>query len=139
MRHGRTYGLRHWPPRALQPLEECGERKLAHSLMFVLPSSTAPGVSQLLDDEGILPRSRTDEGEGSGGGQHLVGGVDVVLEQDWYAVQWPARPTCPQLVVEGVRDRHRFGIELDHAEEARTVAVERLDPLDVHLGQFPDR
>src|SRR5215213_4307745 len=39
---GRTYGLRHCPPRALQPLEECGERKLAHSLMFVLPSSTAP-------------------------------------------------------------------------------------------------
>src|SRR5215211_8555988 len=38
----RTYGLRHWPPRALHPLEECGERKLAHSLMFVLPRSRAP-------------------------------------------------------------------------------------------------
>src|SRR5215216_6042664 len=39
---GRTYGLRHCPPRALQPLEECGERKLAHSLMLVLPSSRTP-------------------------------------------------------------------------------------------------
>src|SRR5215212_10467189 len=38
----RTYGFRHWPPRALQPLEECDERKLAHSLMFVLPRSRAP-------------------------------------------------------------------------------------------------
>src|SRR5918994_3499182 len=37
-----TYGLRHCPPRALQPLEECVERKFAHSLMFVLPSSRAP-------------------------------------------------------------------------------------------------
>src|SRR5215208_416991 len=38
----RSYGLRHWPPRALQPLDERGERKLAHSLMFVLPRSRAP-------------------------------------------------------------------------------------------------
>src|SRR5215213_6584107 len=38
----RSYGLRHWPPRALQPLEERDERKLAHSLMFVLPRSRAP-------------------------------------------------------------------------------------------------
>src|SRR3712207_2296271 len=36
------YGLRHCPPRALQPLEERGERMLAHSLMFVLPRRTAP-------------------------------------------------------------------------------------------------
>src|SRR5215204_1930056 len=43
-----TYGLRHWPPRALQPLEECGERKLAHSLMFVLPRSTAPASRRRL-------------------------------------------------------------------------------------------
>src|SRR5438132_8794311 len=27
-----TYGLRHWPPRPDHPLEECRERKLAHSL-----------------------------------------------------------------------------------------------------------
>src|SRR5215831_18689583 len=38
----RMYGLPHWPPRALQPLEECVERKFAHSLRFALPSSTAP-------------------------------------------------------------------------------------------------
>src|SRR5262245_36404977 len=37
-----AYGLRHCPPRALQPLEECVERKLAHSLRFDLPRRTAP-------------------------------------------------------------------------------------------------
>jgi hypothetical protein len=69
----------------------------------------------------------------------LVSGVDVVLQQDGDAMQRPSRPTSAQLVVQGVGDRHRFGIELDDAEEARTAAVERFDPLDVHLGQLPDR
>src|SRR5690349_3830688 len=32
-----AYGFRHWPPRALQPLEEWVERKFAHSLMLSLP------------------------------------------------------------------------------------------------------
>src|SRR5947209_15459562 len=40
----RTYGLSAWPPRALQPLEEWVERKLAHSLILALPRSTAPAV-----------------------------------------------------------------------------------------------
>src|SRR5206468_13119615 len=40
----RTYGLRHCPPRPLQPLDECAERKFAHSLRFVLPRITAPAA-----------------------------------------------------------------------------------------------
>jgi hypothetical protein len=55
------------------------------------------------------------------------------------AVEWSSRPTFPQLAVQSVRDGHRFGIVLDHAEEARTVRVERLDPLDVHRGELPGR
>src|SRR3546814_972224 len=39
-----TYGLRVWPPRALQPDAECVERKLAHSLRLVLPRITAPAA-----------------------------------------------------------------------------------------------
>ena len=38
----RSYGLRHCPPRPLQPLEDRVERKFAHSLRFPLASSTAP-------------------------------------------------------------------------------------------------
>ena len=37
-----AYGFRHCPPRPLQPLEECVERKFAHSDRFVLPRITAP-------------------------------------------------------------------------------------------------
>src|ERR1700680_306306 len=38
----RMYGLPHWPPRPLQPLDEWVDRKLAHSLRLALPSRTAP-------------------------------------------------------------------------------------------------
>src|SRR5262249_61184952 len=38
----RAYGFFASPPRPLQPLVECVERKLAHSLKFVLPRMTAP-------------------------------------------------------------------------------------------------
>src|SRR5579883_3547447 len=39
-----AYGLCVSPPRPLQPLTEWVERKLAHSLKFVLPKMTAPAA-----------------------------------------------------------------------------------------------
>src|SRR5262245_9795628 len=39
-----AYGLRTRPPRPLQPLVECGDRKFAHSLMLDLPRITAPAA-----------------------------------------------------------------------------------------------
>src|SRR5437879_4636392 len=39
-----AYGFRFCPPRALQPLEECVERKLAHSLRLSLPRRSAPAL-----------------------------------------------------------------------------------------------
>src|SRR5450631_3912978 len=39
-----TYGLRVCPPRALHPLEEPLERKLAHSPRLVFPRMTAPAA-----------------------------------------------------------------------------------------------
>ena len=39
-----SWGLRAWPPTALQPLDEWSERMLAHSLRFVLPRITAPAA-----------------------------------------------------------------------------------------------
>src|SRR6185436_1147283 len=44
----RIYGLRVKPPRPLQPLLERVERKLAHSLRFVLPMMTAPASRSFL-------------------------------------------------------------------------------------------
>src|SRR5215213_7685457 len=37
-----AYGFFVWPPRPLQPLVDFVDRKLAHSLRFVLPRMTAP-------------------------------------------------------------------------------------------------
>src|SRR5687768_1551025 len=37
-----AYGLAHWPPRALQPLDDWVERMFAHSERLVLPRMTAP-------------------------------------------------------------------------------------------------
>src|SRR5215813_10302590 len=39
-----AYGFFVWPPRPLQPLDECVDRKFAHSLRFVLPRMTTPAV-----------------------------------------------------------------------------------------------
>src|SRR6266516_1110198 len=39
-----AYGFFVCPPRPLQPLEECVDRKFAHSLRFVLPRITAPAA-----------------------------------------------------------------------------------------------
>src|SRR4029079_6897835 len=39
-----AYGFFVWPPRALQPLVECVDRKFAHSLRLVLPRMTAPAA-----------------------------------------------------------------------------------------------
>src|SRR5579875_596858 len=50
------WGLRVWPPAALQPLDERLPRKLAHSDRFVLPSTTAPAS-----------RSTRTRGESAGG------------------------------------------------------------------------
>src|SRR5690348_9276386 len=43
-----AYGFRHCPPRPLQPLDDVVERKLAHSLILSLPSSTAPASRRRL-------------------------------------------------------------------------------------------
>src|SRR2546423_4995147 len=42
-----TYGFFACPPRPLQPLVECVDRKLAHSLRFALPRKMAPAPRSL--------------------------------------------------------------------------------------------
>src|SRR5215211_2675326 len=42
-----TYGFFVCPPRPLQPLDDLVERKLAHSLRFVLPRINAPASRSL--------------------------------------------------------------------------------------------
>ena len=59
-----TYGFLVWPPRPLQPLLECVERKLAHSLKLVLPRITAPAARKRSataeSRSGVEPSSASD-------------------------------------------------------------------------------
>src|SRR5512144_1696166 len=59
-----TYGFFACPPRPLHPLDECVERKFAHSLRFVLPSMTAPAsrsrFATVESRSGIEPSSAYD-------------------------------------------------------------------------------
>ena len=88
----RTYGLQTSARRGRSSrCDERDERKLAHSLMFALPRRTAPASRRRRATNASCRRRDAHESERAGGGQHLVGGVDVVLQQDGDAVQWPAR------------------------------------------------
>src|SRR3989449_6020364 len=50
----RAYGLRHCPPRPLQPLDDRVERKFAHSERFALPSSTRSEDTRLNSSHGYI-------------------------------------------------------------------------------------
>src|ERR687885_739137 len=59
-----AYGFFVCPPRPLQPLDECVDRKLAHSLRFVFPSSTAPAArsrSTMNASRGTVAPTRASE------------------------------------------------------------------------------
>src|SRR5208337_3610890 len=49
-----AYGLRVSPPRPLQPLVECDDRMLAHSLKLVLPRITAPASRSIFTTNASL-------------------------------------------------------------------------------------
>src|SRR5262249_60654988 len=59
-----AYGLRHCPPRPLQPEEACVDRKFAHSERLALPSRTAPAsrsrLTRKASAEGTEPSSARD-------------------------------------------------------------------------------
>src|SRR4051795_6486389 len=59
-----TYGFLVCPPRPLQPLVECVDRKLAHSLRLVLPRITAPAsrsrATMCASFGGVTPASAND-------------------------------------------------------------------------------
>src|SRR3954471_8519117 len=50
-----AYGFFVCPPRPLQPLVECVDRKLAHSLIFVLPRMTAPAARRCCTTKASFP------------------------------------------------------------------------------------
>ncbi len=130
-----AYGFFVCPPRPLQPLVEWVDRKFAHSLRLVLPRITAPASRSRVDDERVLGRRGAGERQRSGGRHHAIGGGDVVLDQDRDAVQRAANTPAPALGVEPIGDGARVRVDLDHAVERRSGAIDRLDPREVLVHQ----
>ena len=81
-----AYGLRHCPPRPLQPLDEWVERKFAHSLRLALPRITAPAARRRAATPESLAAIESGQRERARRGRHPVGGVDVVLHEHGHAV-----------------------------------------------------
>ncbi len=67
-----AYGLCVCPPRPLQPLDECVERKFAHSLRFVLPRITAPASRSRATRNASTGGTDPCERERAGGRLHAV-------------------------------------------------------------------
>ena len=116
-----AYGLRACPPRADQPLEACVERKFAHSLRFVLPSTIAPAARSRSTTNASRVGRAVDERERAGGGVHPVGGVDVVLHEHGDAVQRTARLARSSFRVERRGDGERVGVRLEHGMQRRSA------------------
>ena len=57
----------HCPPRPLQPLDECVDRKFAHSLRFVLPRITAPAARSRSATNASRGATRRRQRERAGG------------------------------------------------------------------------
>ena len=124
-----------WPPRPLQPLVDRDDRKLAHSLRFVLPRMTAPAARRRPTTNASRGRLRAEQGQRAGRRLHVVGGVDVVLDQDRDAVERPARAFLRALPVELAGDGQGVGIHLDDGVETRSAPVDLLDPLEVERDE----
>ena len=70
-------------------------------------------VAQFLRDSCVLQRCRTHQRERSGRGQQAIGGIDVVFNKDWNAMQRPARSFFFTLAIERIGNRRCVGIDLD--------------------------
>ena len=126
-----AYGLRVCPPRPLQPLDECVERKFAHSLRFVLPRITAPAARS---------RSATNESRAamlsaSASEPAVVCIRSAVSMLSLISTGMPCSGprTFPALPL-GVQlrgDRERVGIELDHCVDRRPALVDCVDARQV--------
>ena len=128
-----TYGLRVCRPRPLQPLDERVDRKFAHSLRFVLPRMTAPASRSRRAIGRVLFDAHADQRQRASRRLHLVGGVDVVFEQDRDAVQRSARTALGSFAIERLGNGERIGVGLDHAAQRWAAAIDRLDALQVRL------
>jgi hypothetical protein len=109
------------------------ERKFAHSLKFVLPSTTAPAARSRATISASLR-----ECQRAGARRHSVGRVDAGFQQHRNAVQRPERAPA-ELLVELPRDPLGVGVHLDDGRKHRSRVVERRDPAQIGLRDLERR
>ena len=134
-----AYGFRVCPPRPLHPLDECVDRKFAHSLRFVLPRITAPAARRRPTTNASAGGRRAGERQRAGRRHHAIAGGDVVLDQNRNAVERPAHAAGPAFGVEGVGDRRGVRVDLEDAAQLGAAPVDRVDPRQVFLDERPRR
>ena len=130
-----TYGFLTWPPRPLQPLVDFVDRKLAHSLRFVLPRITAPAARRRpttnASRAAVEPCSASDPAV-----VIMRSPVSMLsLMSTGIPCSGPRTPARPALGVQRVGNRQRVGIELDDRPQRRTAAIDGLDARGVELDE----
>ena len=132
-----TYGFFTWPPRPLQPLVECVERKFAHSLRLVLPRITRR--PRAAARRRTRPRRRaTLRAPAIPPSSIMRSAVSMLsLMRTGMPCSGPRAPLRLALGIERVGDRERVGIDLDDRPQRRPAAIDLLDPLQVQLGDLP--
>ena len=135
----RTYGLRHCPPRPLQPLIERRPRKLAHSDRFVLPRMTAPAARSRSATK--LSRGAMESARAREPALVCIRSCVSMLSLISTGMPWsgPRGPRRAPLGVHLVGDGEGVGVRLQHRVEAGAALVEGLDARQVLLGEAAGR
>ncbi len=100
-----------------------------------LAEDDGAGLAQLPGDERVPRRLRAEQRERARRGFHLVGGGDVVLDEDRDAVQRPAHPSGVALLIHLVGDRAGVGVHLEHVIEVWPALVKIVNALGVLVHQ----
>src|SRR5215213_5249460 len=99
--------------------------------------NNGPRILQLPHNEGVALRAKIREQYRAKGGRHSRG-VNLVLEEDRYAVEGPDEaPRGLRLRVKCVRLLEYVGIQRKHRVEGRTLLVIGINAIEVHPDQSP--
>ena len=124
----RSCGLRICPPSELCAAPDANSDRFAFAMM------TAPAARSFFTTNassgGIDPSSSTEPPVVG-----MIGGIDVVLDDDRNAVQRRARALGLALGIHRARGLERLRIDGDHRVQRRTLAIVGIDARQEHLHQ----
>ena len=90
--------------------------------------------AQLLRHHGILGRLGAHQRQRTSSCHHAIGSIDVVFDQNRYAMQRPAKMFLFAFLVELLGDAERVGIYLDNAVDGRPMLIDGLDAREIFFG-----